>query len=635
MRSGTPVGTIGAMSKSGRVLGAVLIGALAACGGASVNQARDELVAIGDRQRADDPAQALANYLAAEKLQPSDEARRRIEELAREIADAEIAAARQEAAQGDVAGGFERLLRVRAGLGDWNAGDHAALDAAIVELARPAFEAERARLTEHNAIAVVRALRRIAHEARDESIQKQTYALVGQVRDYFLARAAEAAGVPLAADLHLRVAQSLGADLPDDAVRLLNSVEEQLLLPIRVTGGGGGCDDVLQELRNVVERGNDVARELTLVAELSAQCSAEVGSFENNVGGVVVPFEALVLRVVGSVTLRFAGETARFDVDRIGSSSEVQSLDYARARARDEVANQLAATLREAREAARTGLLDRMRPALASSQWQERDAAAVVMWGIAQDGDAFRALNAAYGIDSLVLATLYPDDGGRATLPAAFTPSPPDLPEPQGGEAVARLERQRDRYGSSDPIEAESRPHDYWRPGLGVAYVVEQSPLVGAGRAHGVRLEANLTPINLFVELARDELGGDIDGWEVGYAPRLPISEWMILTTGFIGGRLTGDGERHGSFAVPLVFHVPRKYLVYGAGIELNLLQLGGTGSPPDTQRFTPMFLAVEAPLPLGPRLYLRFEGAYYLGAGDPWTAGVWLGARKVLADKL
>ena len=606
---------------------------VAACGGPPNGPARDELIGAGDRRlAAGEPAAALADYRAATRYGALPDAARAREQRAIEaIVEAELAAAR---ASGDDLGAFERIVALREALRGLDAPAPPSLDAAIEQLGLLAVEHTVRQQGwdggDASVIPAIRRLRRIAEVAGSAAVTAQVDRATAQARELFVARARAAARDMFAADLHLRIARALGAELPADAARVIAEVEAQLATPVVVIVRG--CD----ELASLARGAADDARPFALRVELDVTCAYSTARSTAEVDGVTHDAIAHELRVRGSARFRFAGQDQTLPVDSFGNyKAPTDEGSSGRAEAIRLAVEHLERAVDEQRRSVRAAVAGDARGRLASADWIDRDAAAVVAWRLDRDEAAAAALERAYGLDRAALAALdgdgtLPPVDNLATTPA-FT-----LPDPDEGPAVRAADDHRRRYGDDDRISAEARPIDFWRPGAGVAFVARQQPLATVERTHAISAYLGGGPMYLFVEVARTELGGDGNGWAIGWAPRVPLSERLLFTYGLTGGKVSGErGDAHRWMAIPLALYVRTKFALLSSGVDLNVMQaFGGAKMAPETRQLSPWTSAIEIPLPVGPRIYVRGEVSRYLGGGDGWYGGLTVGIRTIFADK-
>lgn len=617
------------MVGSGRASAALTTLVLAACGPPPYAPARTELLAAADRRLAEGaPAQALVDLeVALEIPPPSAELRARRDQAALALATHALASAEPLRALAVLdalaAREIEPTPAVRAQV-------RARVVAELTAPEQATFGGEPGKT-----LRMLRVVTLLAPHARDAELDARVAGAVEQVRATHVRRAGEADDAPLLADLHARVAAALGMPVSDDLRALFGLVVGTRGMPLYVSGGGPGCDELMQGLRDRNPALQPVQLALAFHVRLDLTCTADGGRRSIIEDGRELSGYGYEFTIRGKAVVEVLGERVEEQIDDVGRHGLVRTdegVNGLRA-ARREAGSRLHDALRQGRTRALPGIKDTIAARLDAPSWRERDLAAAVLWLL--DADP-RGLERLYGLDHAAATALYVADA--PTLPPLVVPKLA-LPERDAGPAIEALEAHRRRYGDRTRVYAEGRPFDLVRSQLGASFQVAASPLASVDRAHGVGLQLGLGPfVQLSGELQRTWLGGDARGWALGWRVPFPLSEETFIGhTGLRGGRQVGAGdERHSHLSTPVVVSMGTTFFLLSTGVEINWLRVkngrGGDGAP---YHFIPWVTALELPSPIGPTFYLRGEVIGHLGAPDPWTFGLALGLRAADRTKL
>lgn len=618
------------------LVGVGLIGCLGACGAPPIAPARAELMAAADRRlAAREPAAALADYLAAAELGALDAGAvaRRDEALA-----AVVATELEAAAALDDAGEIGRLLALRLALAGAELAAPAALDDALAgradaQLQRAARASDAGDV--RGALDAVRLARRVAIALARPPLTELVDRVARALGEAHVRRAFEAvdAGQLVVADLHLRLAASLGVPVSDDARALLDAISASRGARFLVEGSAPSCDSLVEDVRQYVRRDSEPKlAELSFQVRLELACSYDAGWRTASIDGETQSGFAYEVRFRGTIGVQLLGVTDASAVDEVGryGLTETDEGAWGRGQAFHDATRAISRGLEEIRTRAIARVAEDARARFATATGMDREQAALVLWLVASDADA---LVEVLGVDRDVIETLYVG----ADVPPLHPESPADeryaLPAPDAGPAVRALEAHRLEYGDRSKIAAEQRVVGFFWPHLGVAVEAASSPLPGVARADTVSLHLGGGPAWFFLDVTRPEAGGDARGWAFGWAPRIPVADAAAITFGLQGGRVTGpDGTRASHLSTPLHLNVPLgPYALVSTGIDINWYQVfGGTDGPPGSYHLSPWTTALEVPLLWGPWLYVRGDATRWTGAPDPWTFGVTVGWRVV-----
>ena len=169
-------------------------------------------------------------------------------------------------------------------------------------------------------------------------------------------------------------------------------------------------------------------------------------------------------------------------------------------------------------------------------------------------------------------------------------------------------------------------------PALEVDARLRGSPLDDSDRGHGMLFVFRMggrVPVELQFHFESTDVGGNSGGWGLEYRS-LKHDNGLLwgYGLGYSTQRTRDAGDRHTSVHVPVFVALPiTTWLVARAEIDLNLLQLDGTGEPGvATQHFSPLLIGAE--VPLYKRYFLGATAGYYYGAGDPFVFGGTIGWR-------
>jgi hypothetical protein len=169
-------------------------------------------------------------------------------------------------------------------------------------------------------------------------------------------------------------------------------------------------------------------------------------------------------------------------------------------------------------------------------------------------------------------------------------------------------------------------------PAVEITARLRGSPLEDSDRGHGMAFAFRMGKelgAELRFEFESFDIGGHSSGWGLEYRS-LKRDSGLLWGYGFgyATQRSRETGHRHTSVHVPVFVGLPlTTWLVTRFELDLNLLQLDGTGTPGvENQHFSPLTLTAE--IPIYKRYFGRAMASYHYGAGDELVFGGSIGWR-------